>query len=282
MFSLKTIAANNLAWKIFNRCIWAPALRFREHRFEVVKDRIIKRFGVPAVVAAGPFKGLRYPFLTSCCSTLLPKLLGTYESELHDVISRWSSIPFKEIIDIGSAEGYYAVGLAGIFPEADVTAYDISDEARILTGRLAGENGTQSRTMIRGACTREDLLARDFTGPTLLFSDCEGYEVTLFDEVVINHLKNCHCIIELHDNPEDGFFARSHLLPRFEKSHHVLILSSLDDDQKARYYRSDLLTEDPVERQIGFAEQRPFTMDWLVCEPFANESASGNSSHRHV
>lgn len=273
MFSPKSIAANNLAWKLFNRCVWAPSLRFREHRSEVVRDRIIGRFTLPAAVAAGPFLGLRYPFLTSCCSTLLPKLLGTYESELHDVILRWSNVPFKEIIDIGSAEGYYAVGLARMFPDAVVTAYDISPEAQLLTSRLAEENFTRSRTTVSGSCSREDLLARSFTGPTFLLSDCEGYEIILFDEAVVDHLKNCHCIIELHDKPEAGFFARSHLLPIFEKTHQVMIVSSLDDDQKARYYRSDVLTDDPLERQIGFAEKRPSTMDWLVCEPLEHRSA---------
>ena len=38
-------------------------------------------------VASGPFKGLKYPSLNSYGSSLLPKLLGTYERELSDVIN---------------------------------------------------------------------------------------------------------------------------------------------------------------------------------------------------
>lgn len=264
----RLLASNLIVWKLFNRCVWKPALAFRELRTDVVHNRILKRFSSPATVVAGPFRGLVYPFKKSYCSTFLPKLLGTYEAELQPFLYQWKTVKFSRIIDIGSAEGYYAVGLAQMFPDATAVAYDISEEARGLTAELAEANGTRSRTTIHGWCFREDLLSQAFTDPTLLLSDCEGYEATLFDEVVVNHLKNCHCIIELHDRPEEGFCARTHLLPIFAKTHQVLIVSSLDDDQKARYYRSDVITADPLERQIAFAEKRPSTMDWLVCVPF--------------
>jgi hypothetical protein len=171
---LRLLASNNLAWKLFNRCVWGPALAFRKHRSDVIQSRIIERFDIPATVIAGPFQGLKYPFMKSCCSTLLPKLLGTYEAELQPYILRWKSVNFTHIIDIGAAEGYYAVGLARMFPEATVNAYDTSEEAQNLTAELAEANETKPRTTIRGLCTREVLLDQDFSGKTLIVCDCEG------------------------------------------------------------------------------------------------------------
>jgi hypothetical protein len=40
-----------------------------------------------------------------------PKWLGTYELELHSIIKGILRAEYNTIIDIGSAEGYYSVGL---------------------------------------------------------------------------------------------------------------------------------------------------------------------------
>jgi hypothetical protein len=50
-------------------------------------------------------------------SALIPKLLGCYEAELHGVIACALNTTYDTIIDIGCAEGYYAVGLALHFPD---------------------------------------------------------------------------------------------------------------------------------------------------------------------
>jgi hypothetical protein len=42
-------------------------------------------------------------------SALAPKLIGSYEAELHPIFDRIFRKPYKRVIDIGCAEGYYAV-----------------------------------------------------------------------------------------------------------------------------------------------------------------------------
>src|SRR5271166_5203781 len=64
-----------------------------------------------ATVQAGPFRGMRY-IDQSHSSSLIPKWLGLYERELHDCIEEAIASPFQTVLDIGAAEGYYAVGLA--------------------------------------------------------------------------------------------------------------------------------------------------------------------------
>jgi len=54
-------------------------------------------------VLNGPFKGMQYPSLNSTGSALFPKLLGSYERELHYEIEDMFNKKFNKIIDIGCA-----------------------------------------------------------------------------------------------------------------------------------------------------------------------------------
>src|SRR5579859_5362525 len=61
-----------------------------------------------ARVRSGPFAGMRYVD-ASIGSAYLPKLLGIYERELHPVIEEACASRPGLIVDLGAAEGYYAV-----------------------------------------------------------------------------------------------------------------------------------------------------------------------------
>ena len=266
---LDRFASNDFLWKVYNRLIGQPAARFKQARMSVLRERVLNRFSVPATVAAGPFKGLIYPELQSQGSALPPKLLGTYESELHPILNKWKQHDFNRIIDVGAGEGYYAVGLARSYPAARMSAYDTSQEARELCKQMAEINGTLDRTEIHRICTRRTLLEEDFSDGGLIICDCEGYEGELFDQDVATHLKNCHLIIELHDSPSESIEIRSRLLPLFNGSHSVSLITSYTDSYKAHNYECNNIGTDPLERFVAFAEERPWQMDWLVCEPTA-------------
>ena len=59
-------------------------------------------------VIHGPFEGLQYPDARSSGSSLLPKLIGSYEHELHEIINDALGQSYTDLVDIGCAEGYYA------------------------------------------------------------------------------------------------------------------------------------------------------------------------------
>src|SRR4051812_19305855 len=90
-----------------------PYRAWRERRETQRLDRIaqtlVKHYG--ARVLQGPFAGMQY-VTESYGSQLVPKLLGSYENELHDLVEQIVAQRPKIVIDIGAAEGYYAVGLA--------------------------------------------------------------------------------------------------------------------------------------------------------------------------
>ena len=74
-------------------------------------------------------------------SMLLPKLVGSYEAELVAVIGAVVAAHPPVVVDLGAAEGYYAVGLARALPNAEVHAFELDEQARRACQRLADLNG---------------------------------------------------------------------------------------------------------------------------------------------
>jgi hypothetical protein len=175
--------------------------RYLPSRFRrsVIAPRFLERLKKSQSVVGGPFKGMRYHG-DAVCGAAAPKILGVYESELAPFLLRWSTIPFQHIIDVGAAEGYYAIGCAMLWPQATVTAFETSEEGRILLTRNVELNGLQSRVKIMGYCGREQLQAAMLNGqPSLVIVDIEGAEGHLLEPGKIHGLANAHIIVEIHD-----------------------------------------------------------------------------------
>lgn len=91
-------------------------------RANVVTNTLLKKSG--STVLSGPFQGMTYMAAGSEGSTSA-RLLGTYEAALHPIIEKIIKRGYQQIIDVGCAEGYYAVGLAMRMPSARVIARDL-------------------------------------------------------------------------------------------------------------------------------------------------------------
>ncbi|MES2622330.1 MAG: class I SAM-dependent methyltransferase [Bacteroidota bacterium] len=210
-------------------------------------------------VLAGMFKGLQYPQFESSGSGLFIKFIGSYEDELQPFIQKLSVNNYSEIIDIGCAEGYYAVGLANMFPQAKVYAYDIDKVALNRCRQMATLNKVNSRIELREKCDKIGLQNFPFTGNGLIICDCEGYEDELFDEATAKSLKNCDIIIELHDHlvPDIKFKIES----AFKNTHKVeFVISRL---KSVKDY--PLFARLPLEyRQDKYLFERGTQMEWAV------------------
>src|SRR5687768_1267068 len=75
-------------------------------------------------VTAGPFAGMRYIDDLPLDQALVPRLLGAYEAELSYPIQQLLAKGYDTVIDVGSSEGYYAVGFALRSPGTRVHAFD--------------------------------------------------------------------------------------------------------------------------------------------------------------
>ncbi|MEB2779810.1 hypothetical protein U3A58_05340 [Algoriphagus sp. C2-6-M1] len=226
------------------------------------------RYLISDSVKNGPFKGLKYPFLSSLHSTLFPKLLGCYEFELHEILDKVFQKTYCSILDIGCAEGYYAVGLARKFPDSIIYAADINPEAREKTRVMASSNGVlmSDRFRILEEVTTDFLLQLDPAQRHLIFSDCEGYEASLISDEVIAHLSKSDFIVEMHDFISPGI--SDVLTKRFEHTHSIQLIKSIDDVYRYREIQNPEILKLPIKDQINIlAEKRPTQMEWIFCEP---------------
>lgn len=138
---------------------------------------------------------------------LAPKYLGTYEDELNPFL-RWCIREKPDgIVNVGSAEGYYAVGLARHLPNIPIFAFDADPKARHATKAHAYFNDVHN-IIVRGIATPDDLskILSDFAKP-LLILDCEGYEEQLICSKRVKNLEKAIMLIETHPN----------VVPRIEK-----------------------------------------------------------------
>lgn len=175
-------------------------------------------------VLNGPFKGMKYPRLISFGSVLPSKLLGSYEDELHPLLYRISKKNYYSILDIGCAEGYYAVGFSKLFPKSKIVAFDTDQNAIDFCKEFAQKNNVLSQISFGQFCDEHTLKDYDFTKKSLILSDCEGYEMNLFTKDNIGNLSKCDVLIEVHDEFDSRI--ADYLLDVFSSSHKLEIISS--------------------------------------------------------
>ena len=155
-------------------------------------------------VASGPFEGMKY-ITTAVNSEICPKLLGTYEMELAPAIAQALDKPYDRVINIGAAEGYYAVGFARRLPLASVAAFESAESGRAALRQLAQRNGLGQRVEILGHCTPAALeIAMLAFERVLVICDAEGDEAELLDPAVAGSLQNADILVELHDGHRRG------------------------------------------------------------------------------
>ncbi|MBL9148088.1 MAG: hypothetical protein JNM94_05275 [Phycisphaerae bacterium] len=192
-----------------------PALRDRRREHA----RILARLGNPDEILAGPFRGMRYGRF-AWGSQLLPKFVGTYELELHAALESLIASEPDVVVDVGAAEGYYAVGLARRLPRSTVVTFDTSPASRRLLGALASQNGVAGQVHIRGTCAPSTLEAALATAvrPAVII-DCEGYEDLIADPIAVPSLARATLVVETHEPLVPGVEGR--IRERFAATHHV-------------------------------------------------------------
>ncbi len=171
-------------------------------------------------VMAGPLEGLDY-LSRSAEGCLVAKLLGCYEQPLHAFIERAVETAYPVVLNIGCAEGYYAVGLARRMPDTVVQAFDIDPRARQLCVELAARNGVGDR--VRVGALFEPRHFADYEGrKVLVFCDIEGAEKDLLNPDVAPALRCMDLIVESHECFSRGVTRL--LVERFASSHEMTLV----------------------------------------------------------
>jgi hypothetical protein len=220
-------------------------------------------------VRHGPFAGMSYlPGLERSTGDLVTKLLGSYEEQLHPAISELIELAPALLIDVGCAEGYYAVGFARALPDTEIQAFDSDPSVRAQCAELAARNGVSERVILSGECTPAELRRFDAES-CALFCDCEGYEKILLDPVAVPALRHWWILVELHDwiDPSTSTTIRE----RFEPTHTVVRIPETPRDPDAA---SELAGVERSTRVTLLSERRPGAMEWALLRPRSAPPAS--------
>ncbi len=187
-------------------------------RSVLIQNTLIQQQGT--VVLDGPLKGMTFlPHSAEGCH--IAKLLGCYEQPLHPFLEQVIATNYPTILNIGCAEGYYAVGLARRMSETRVLAYDLNPKAQETCRLLAQKNGVAQQVEVSGFFRPQDFAA--FAGEkTLLLCDIEGAERELLDPKQSPALKQMDIIVESHECLIPGITEE--LIRRFDSSHDITLV----------------------------------------------------------
>ena len=215
---------------------------------------------------AGPFRGMKY-VPQAANSSLMPKLFGTYERELFPILERLVLNRPALLVDIGAAEGYYAIGFARLCPGTKVIAFDRDVHARRLIAELARINEVTERISVRGECNSDTLQTALEGHNVVVICDVEGYETSLLDPTLVRGLDRVTLLVEIHDALVPG--AGDLLVRRFSATHDIARIeaSSRTDADCPPFH--PLLRIMPKETIASLIVERPADayMYWLFMEP---------------
>lgn len=242
---------------------------------EVSINKVLSTLSPNGVVLSGPFKGMRYPWFKSAGSVVAPKILGTYEKELQPIMLRPAFQLYSKVVDIGAAEGYYAVGSALRNTKAQVHAFEANEVACGLLREMCVLNAVEQRVRVSGYCDTKALAETAVAERGLVICDVEGYELELLGGPFIRKSDRFDLLVETHDFVHSGVTAA--LIARFQASHCIQVIHSTERTCRDFPIQCDSLQ--PFEKLYSLHEGRPCPMTWLWMQS-KNLSQSCGGSRR--
>ena len=206
---LKKLSRGNFSWFLLE-IISKISFNKLELRIDKVveKKRIALSNKVSKIfnntVQEGPFKGM----IISEDQFWGPgdkasKILGLYEKEIQNLINQiQEKNNFPTFIDIGGADGFFAVGSVknNLFKNCEV--FEISKRGRQSIEESAIKNNVADLISIKSEANEKTLSSIENINNSVILCDIEGSEYDLFSENLIKNMHPSNVIIEIHKNPD--------------------------------------------------------------------------------
>ena len=231
-------------------------------RSVLIQNTLLEKEGTRVI--QGPLKGLDF-IEQSAEGCHIAKLLGCYEQPLQPYISAAISKGYTTVLNIGCAEGYYAVGLARAMPEVKSLAFDTDPKAQVACKELAAKNGVSNRVEVSGLFTPSNFADYDQSS-TLVFCDIEGAELELLDPEIAPALKSMDIIVESHECLRAGITDA--LITRFSVTHDIQLIT---DNGSRQLENSPAWFKQlsHLDQLLATWEWRSGPTPWLVMHPKA-------------
>jgi hypothetical protein len=191
----------------------------REHKLDRLALLVSSETG--GTVLSGPFKGMKLD-----CRALpvhnAPKLLGTYEKEIVPFVEQAIALNPASVVNVGTSDGYYAVGFARRLPLT--TVYAAEADAKSLRAALlnAKLNSVEERVLPIDIIRPGEFGRYLSPHCSLVVMDCEGAEFGLLDPSRDPILAKTHILVELHQNHG----SLDDMLRRFSNTHSIQMVPS--------------------------------------------------------
>jgi hypothetical protein len=199
------------------------------------------------------------------------KLLGLYEQEVCELIGRIKA-DRSTFVDLGAADGFYAVGLVATRHFERSYCYEIDDASRENLREMANRADVGANVHLFGAATASfpaELVAHGVRfSDSVVLCDIEGHEFEVLTRECLEQLKDAQVIVELHDFQ----IANGHG-PRLYRE----LLERAGEFFNIREYRTGVrdLSKVPLfddhwtdtDRWLACSEGRAKLMTWLHLEP---------------
>ena len=229
-------------------------------RSVLIQNTLLQQQGT--VVMQGPLQGLDFlPQSAEGCH--IAKLLGCYEQPLQPYIEQAIQKQYATILNIGCAEGYYAVGMAKRMPNTQVLAHDLNPKAQEISAALAQKNSVSERVTIGTLFTPDDFAAHA-GHEVLLMCDIEGAERELLNPEIAPALKGMDIIVESHECLIPGITQL--LIDRFKDTHQITLVQ--DDGQRQLVSPPQwFINLAHLDQLLATWEWRSGPTPWLVMKP---------------
>lgn len=235
-------------------------------RSVLIQNTLLQQHGT--VVLDGPLKGMDF-LAESAEGCHVAKLLGCYEQPLQPFIEQAIRANYATLLNIGCAEGYYAVGMARRMTGSRLLAFDLNAKAQEVCASLARKNGVADRVAVGGLFQPQDF-ATYANDKVLVLCDIEGAERDLLDPGVAPALGGMDLIVESHECLVAGITQT--LIDRFKASHDIMLVQ--DNGQRQLANAPAWFNKlSHLDQLLAVWEWRSGPTPWLVMKAKAGRAA---------
>ena len=218
-------------------------------------------------VAYGTFKGMKLSKNTYWSKNdIITHILGVYEKHVLKKIIEFSKKGNYPFIDIGAADGYFAIGMAFSETFKKIYAFEIDEEGRRSLNRNIENNFCKDKVVVDIEAnfeTLKDIVDKNKSAVILI--DIEGSEFDLLDDNLLQLLSNCYIVCELHPTLSTNGFEKQNMLINNAKAFFDVSIIQRESYSPNKFSELNEFTDE--ERLIAFGEGRENNMNWLILEP---------------
>jgi hypothetical protein len=216
-------------------------------------------------IITGPFKGTKLIFNTNE-SLLGIKLLNYYEREVVDAITSYKKKKF--FINIGASDGFYICGLLknSYFEKAVIFESDLQSIIFLKKNLKANKIAEDKVIIFREAKSNFiDLLLENDVDilDSFFLIDIEGGEYEIFNEDILQKLKNVPMIIETHNYLNTNSDIKKRFNNFFLNNSNTHIIYILE--RKFEYFSFlEPLIRSEFDKNLLTSEHRPYGQYWIA------------------